>query len=235
MFQVVHDLVVFIGPFQHNLPGYRDRHILEIFTHGGMTDAELISALRSSDQLLQSRAIDVLLKQIKPSLIHYVKQNSGSQEEGVTMANETVVALWEAVGRGRYQPQVGVKLSTWCNSVGRHLWLKELRRRKSRGVDNREGGRGNEPVEAITPVDIITAVEDHNLVSAEMQRAWRAFKKLGPDCQRLFRADLDELPEEEIMRSLSMTNLGSVKVKRHRCKAKWIELYKQEAPDPNDG
>ncbi len=200
-----------------------------------MTDAELISALGGSDQLLQSRAVDVLLKQIKPSLIHYVKQNSGSHEEGVTMANETVVALWEALGCGRYRSQEGVKLSTWCNSVGRHLWLKELRRRKGRSSDNPEGGRGNEPVESDTPLDIITAVEDHKLVSADMQRAWRAFKKLGPDCQRLFRADLDELPEEGIMRSLSMTNLGSVKVKRHRCKAKWIELYKQEAPDPNDG
>lgn len=200
-----------------------------------MTDAELISALGGSDQLLQSRAVDVLLKQIKPSLIHYVKQNSGSHEDGVTMANETVVALWEAVGCGRYRSQEGVKLSTWCNSVGRNLWLKELRRRKGRSSDNPEGGRGNEPVDAITPVDIITAVEDHKLVSADMQRAWRAFKKLGPDCRRLFEADLDGRPEAEIMRDLGMTNVGSVKVKRHRCKAKWIELYKQEAPDPNDG
>lgn len=200
-----------------------------------MTDAELISALGGSDQLLQSRAVDVLLKQIKPSLIHYVKQNSDSHEDGVTMANETVVALWEAVGCGRYRSQEGVKLSTWCNSVGRNLWLKELRRRKGRSSDNPEGGRGNEPVDAITPVDIITAVEDHKLVSADMQRAWRAFKKLGPDCRRLFEADLDGRPEAEIMRDLGMTNVGSVKVKRHRCKAKWIELYKQEAPDPNDG
>ncbi len=200
-----------------------------------MTDPELISALGGGDQLLLSRAVDVLLKQIKPSLIHYVKQNSGSHEEGVMTANETVVALWEAVGRGRYRPQEGVKLSTWCNSVGRHLWLKELRRRKVRGGDNPGGGQGNEPTDPVTPEDIITTVEDHKLVSADMQRAWRAFKKLGQDCQRLFRADLDGRPEEEIMRELSMTNLGSVKVKRHRCKAKWIELYKQEAPDPNDG
>lgn len=200
-----------------------------------MTDEELISALGGSDQLLQSRAVDVILKQIKPSLIHYVKQNSGSHEEGVTMANETVVALWEAVGRGRYRSQEGVKLSTWCNSVGRHLWLKELRRRKSRSSDNLGVGAGNEPAGSDTPVSIIEAVEDHKLVSANMQRAWRAFKKLGQDCQRLFRADLDELPEEKIMEALSMTNPGSVKVKRHRCKAKWIELYKQEASDPSDG
>ena len=200
-----------------------------------MTDAELISALGGGDQLLQSRAVDVLLKQIKPSLIHYVKQNSGNHEEGVMMANETVVALWEAVGRGRYQPQEGVKLSTWCNSVGRHLWLKELRRRKGRSSDNPGGGQGNEPVEGTTPLDIITTVEDHKLVSADMQRAWRAFKKLPDGCQQLFQADLENVPEPDIMKLLGMTNLGGVKVKRHRCKAKWIELYKQEAPDPNDG
>lgn len=200
-----------------------------------MTDAELISALGGSDQLLQSRAVDVLLKQIKPALIHYVKQNSGSHEEGVTMANETVVVLWDAVGRGRYRPQEGVKLSTWCNSVGRNLWLKELRRRRVRGGDNPGEGQGNEPTDPVTPEDIIITVEEHKLVSAGMQRAWRAFKKLGPDCQRLIEADLDGRPEADIMRELGMTNVGSVKVKRHRCKAKWIELYKQEAPDPNDG
>lgn len=200
-----------------------------------MTDQEIVAALRSSNQLLQSRAVDAVLKQVKPALVHYVKQNSGTQEEGVMMANETVVVLWEALGKGSYRQQEGVQLSTWCNSVGRNLWLKELRRRKGKVRDNREGGMGNEPTDPVTPEDLITAMEEHKLVSADMQRAWRAFKKLSPECQKLFQADLDARPEQEIMHELAMTNLGSVKVKRHRCKAKWIELYKQESPDPSDG
>lgn len=200
-----------------------------------MTDTEIIEAVQGGNQLLQSRAVDVLLKQIKPALIHFVKQNSGMHEEGVMMANETVVVLWEALGKGSYRPQEGVQLSTWCNSVGRNLWLKELRRRKGRGGDNLEGGYGNEPTDQVTPLDIITTVEEHKLVSDEMQRAWRAFKLLPKGCQDLFKADLEQLAEEDIMRLLDMTNIGGVKVKRHRCKAKWIELYKQEAPNLSHG
>ena len=193
-----------------------------------MTDSEIIEALRSSSQLAQSRAVDVLLKQIKPSLIHYVKQNSGSHEEGVRMANETVVVLWEALGNSNYRQQEGVQLSTWCNSVGRNLWLKELRRCRSGPIDNHNGHGGNEPMDQVTPLDLITAVEEHKLVSAEMQRAWRAFKRLPAGCQELFKADLENLPEADIMGLLNVTNIGSVKVKRHRCKEKWIELNEQE-------
>lgn len=207
----------------------------ELFWHGQtlMSDQEIVEAVRSSDQLLQSRSVDALLKQIKPALIHYVKQNSGTHEDGVIMANETVVVLWEALGKGTYQRHEATQLSTWCNSVGRNLWLKELRRRKGKVSDNREGGLGNEPTDPVTPEDLITAMEEHKQVSADMQRAWRAFKKLSPECQKLFQADLDGRPEQEIMHELAMTNLGSVKVKRHRCKAKWIELYRQEGPAPN--
>lgn len=198
-----------------------------------MTDPDIVEAVRGSDQLLQSRAVDVLLGKIKPSLVHFVKQNSGTREDGVRMANETVVVLWEALGKGVYKHRPDVQLSTWCNSVGRNLWLKELRQRRSAGGDNLHGGAGNEPTDPITPLEILSAVEEHKLVTAEMQRAWRAFKKLGTDCQRLFQADMAERQEQEIMHELAMTNLGSVKVKRHRCKAKWIELYKQEAPVPS--
>ena len=193
-----------------------------------MTDSEIIAGLGSADQLLQSRAVGTLLRQIKDPLVHYVKQNSGSREEGLEMANETVVALWKASGEGKFELRADVKLSSWCVSVGRNLWLKELRRRRTRGGDNPNMVAGNEPVDGITPYDILNTVEEHRLVSNEMQRAWRAFKKLGSGCQQLFQADLENKPEEEIMRQLEVTNLGSVKVKRHRCKEKWIELYKLE-------
>ena len=193
-----------------------------------MSDQEIIEALRSDDQLLQSRAVGMLLIPIKASLVHYVRANSGTHEEGVMMANECVVVLWEKVRANSFQLHADTKLSTWCVRVGMNLWLKELRRRKVRAGDNLDGGQGNEAVDTSTPLDIITAVEEHKLVSDDMQRAWRAFQRLSPECQQLFRADLENRPDEEIMRELTMTNVGSVKVKRHRCKAKWIELYKQD-------
>ena len=196
-----------------------------------MSDQEIIEALRSDNQLVQSRAVDVLLKQTKPALLHYVRANSGNHAEGVMMANESMVVLWEKVRTNSFQLHVDTKLSTWCVRVGMNLWLKELRRRKVRVGDNLDGGQGNEAVDTSTPLDIITAVEEHKLVSDDMQRAWRAFKKLSPECQQLFRADLENRPDEAIMRELTMTNVGSVKVKRHRCKAKWIELYKQDNRD----
>ncbi len=193
-----------------------------------MSDAEIVEALRGTNQLVQSRAVDTLLRQLRPAVLHYVRANSGTYEEGVMMAQEAVVVLWERIGSGAFVLHSDVKVNTWCTRVAMNLWLKELRRRRVRVADNRSQEVGNEAVEGSTPLDIISAVEEHRLVSDDMQRAWRAFNKLGADCQRLFRADLENKTEEEIMRELDMTNVGSVKVKRHRCKAKWIELYKHE-------
>lgn len=195
-----------------------------------MSDLEIIAALRDGDQLAQGRAVDALLGSLKKAIGHYVAMNSGTPQDGASLANEAVVVLWEKIRSGTFQLREDTKLSTWCVAVGMNLWLKELRRRKVWGGDNPGGGSGMEAVDTSTPLDIITAVEEHKLVSEDMQRAWRAFKQLSPECQQLFRSDLENKPDEEIMRELTMTNVGSVKVKRHRCKAKWIELYHKEKP-----
>lgn len=196
-----------------------------------MSDPDIIFALRDGDQLAQSRAVGALLAPLKKTLVHYVTTNSGTSDEGAWLANETVVVLWEKIRSGTFKLNADTMLTTWCVAVGKNLWLKELRRRKTRTGDNPAAGKGMEAVDTSTPLDVVTAVEEHKLVSDDMQRAWRAFKKLSPECQQLFRCDLENKPDEEIMHQLTMTNVGSVKVKRHRCKAKWIELYKQDKPD----
>ncbi len=192
-----------------------------------LTDAQIVAALANGDQLAQSRAVRSLLAQIRPSIQHYVGANNGTPEDGITIANEAVVVLWEALISGKFVLHAEVKLSTWCHRVGMNLWLKELRRRKGFSDNLGEGG-GIQLMDPTTPLDLITALEEHQLVSAEMQRAWRAFKKLGAGCQQLFQADLEARGEAMIMTELGMTHIGGVKVKRHRCKAKWIELYHQE-------
>lgn len=200
-----------------------------------MLDAEITDALKGDNQLHHSRAVGDLLNQIKPALIHYVKQNSGEREDGVGIANDVIVALWKAIQAGKFELRATASLSTWCNSTGRNLWLKELRRRRSKSGDNASATAGIEPADSITPIDLITDGEDDLSASERRHRAWRAFNKLGPDCQRLFQMDLKDQSAEEIMQELGYKNLDFVRLKRFRCKKGWIDLYGKENGNSTDG
>lgn len=193
-----------------------------------MSDATIIEALHGGDRVHQNAAVKVLLERIRPALIGHVQRNSGTRDDGRMIANEVVVVLWQAVQRGTYQLRADARLSTWCHTVGVNLWLKELRRRK-RTADNLGPDDGIHTVDPTTPFDRSTEAEDHTSVPDAVQRAWDAFNRLGADCQRLLRMDMADTPEEEVAAELGMSNVGSVKVKRCRCKKRWVELYKAEA------
>ena len=184
-----------------------------------MTDPEIIAGFLGRDQLVQSKAIGMLEGQIKAPLIHYVRANSGTRQEGVDLMQEVIVAIYQLVKKPDFMLNSGAKLSTLAQSIGRNLWLKELRRRKAHGGDNIREGEGNEPAEMETPLDVIVDTE-------RLDRAWRAFEKLGPDCQKLLRMAMSGNTPEEISAELGYTNEGSQRVKKHKCKDKWIELYR---------
>ena len=80
-------------------------------------------------------------------------------------------------------------------------------------------GEGNEPAEMETPLDVMVDTE-------RLDRAWKAFEKLGADCQKLLRMAMADRTPEEISAELGYTNEGTIRVKKHKCKDKWIELYR---------
>ncbi len=190
------------------------------------SDADLVEALLSTHQASQSKAVDQVLARIKPAIIDHVRANSGSREDGLAIATDTVVELWKAAAAGKYTVQPNAQMTTWCFSTARNLWLKELRRR--RRIDNGTLGTGNEPVETHTPEAELMEMEVDPQETARQQNALRAFDRLGPDCQQLFRMDADKKKPEEIMLAMGWKDQDYVRLKRFRCRKAFNQFHEEE-------
>lgn len=190
------------------------------------SDTDLVKGLLSTDQASQSRAVEQVLAAIKPSIIDHVRANSGSREDGLAIATDTVVELWKAAMAGKYAVQTTAQLTTWCFGTARNLWLKELRRR--RRFDNGGLSAGNEPVETHTPEAEIMETEVDPQETARQQHALRAFDRLGPDCQQLFRMDADKKKPEEIMLAMGWKDQDYVRLKRFRCRKAFNQFNEEE-------
>lgn len=190
------------------------------------SDADLLQGLLSADQASQSRAVDQVLAKIKPVIVNHVRANSGSREDGLAIATDTVVELWKAAVAGKYTVQSNAQMTTWCFGTARNLWLKELRRR--RRFDNGGLGAGNEPVETHTPEAELMESEVDPQETARQQNALRAFDRLGADCQQLFRMDADKKKPEEIMLAMGWKDQDYVRLKRFRCRKAFNQFHEAE-------
>ncbi|HQV76012.1 MAG: sigma-70 family RNA polymerase sigma factor [Flavobacteriales bacterium] len=192
-----------------------------------MVDDEItLDGLRSSDRTIQARVVNALYLQVRAPLMHYVKSNGGSAEEARETIQDAIVTVYQMVSKPDFVLRAGVKLSTLANVIGRNLWLKQLNRYKKRYADNALSIEEHAEEES-TPMNLMIEVEENKLVAEQGARAWAAFEQLGPDCQFLLRLTMNGRSDEEIMTELGMTNVGSVKVKRHRCQQKLAELHRK--------
>lgn len=189
-----------------------------------MSDAEIIAGFLSAETRAQDKAIAELEGQIKAPVIHYVRANSGTRQEAIDLMQEVIVVIYQLVKKPDFVLKATTKLSTLAQSIGRNLWLKVLRDKKKRAGDNIEEGMRNEPVEINTALEGLIDTE-------QLAAAWRAFEKLGPDCQKLLRMAIKDHKPEEISAEMGYTNEGTVRVKKHKCMEKWKELYRVETKE----
>lgn len=57
---------------------------------------------------------------------------------------------------------------------------------------------------------------------------WEKMNQLGDECQKLMRMTFEERSESEIKAAFGFSNEGSVKVKRHKCKGRLMELIMRD-------
>lgn len=216
------------GLFQAGFLRYHPHAYFSLAMATSLSDQEILAALRGMDTRAQERAVEALLGRIKPALIHYVRANSGTREEGVDLANEVVVEIWKKANDPAFQLNEGVQLSTFAHRVGINLWLKELRRRGKLVHDNGTEGSGYEAVDPHTPEDEIMDKENSKEALGQLQTALGAFDKLGADCQQLFRMDAEDRKPEEIMLAMGWKDQDYVRLKRFRCRKAFQKLLSDE-------
>lgn len=92
-----------------------------------LNDEELLTALRSGSE----QALGAVYKNYFPMILHFITQNSGTEQEAKDVYQEAMIVLYEHLKDGDFA--LSCKIKTYIYSVCRRLWLKKLAQ-KSRFV-----------------------------------------------------------------------------------------------------
>jgi RNA polymerase sigma factor (sigma-70 family) len=178
-------------------------------------DEEIITAIRSSNL---NPIIHLIYREFADSVIAYVVNNGGSQQDADDVFQETVVAFIDLVKAGKFRGEARIK--TFLVSVARNIWLNEIKKKQSQGQRAKvfELGRGeNQPEDASS-----------NLYQREIKQQFLALMdRLGASCRRLLTLYYYENQTfKEIMEKMDYENEQVVRNKKYKCMKELTDMIR---------
>ena len=149
------------------------------------------------------------------SVRHFVKKNSGSEEDAQDIFQETIVIFFRKVREEGFV--LTSSLNTFLYSVGRLMWLKELEKKKR-------------IIELDTSEDYISI--DNNIIQLislnDRLRLYRQkFEELSEDCKKVLRMSLEKISIKEITKRMKYNSEQHTKNRRFRCKKSLIKKIQE--------
>ena len=177
------------------------------------SDARILDQIREGDQV----GLVELYRSCRSMVTAYIRRNSGNIDDAEDLLQEALVVLWERVRAGKFE--LNARLETFIMATVKNIWLRRLAR-KRREVPGQ--------LDAETIPDTRSSVLD-DLIDDEQARAVRdALETLGDPCKSLLLLFYwEELPMDEIAKSLGFANADTVKSKKYQCKKALEALLKE--------
>lgn len=164
-------------------------------------DKELIEGIAKKER----EAINELYRSRVSGIKNYVENNSGSIEDGIEITQRAIIILYEKVQGGEFELQEGTKLSTYLFSIGKNLWLKELRKfSKTDSLSSRD--------------DFIYEEAENDDYRQEIDKMIACLEKLDPICRKLIRAKYFHKISDKVLVQNKEINLELENVRRRRYK-----------------
>lgn len=179
------------------------------------SDAEIIAAISSNESL--NDAIRSLYDQYAETIIAYVVNNSGSQQDAEDIFQESIVSFIESVRNNKFRGEAAIK--TFLIAIARHCWLNELKKR-DRSMKREEIYEHNREWEE---ADISERIGDREV----KQQFRNLLKKMDESCRKILTLFYYEnLSMKEIVQHLPYENEQVVRNKKYKCLKNLTELFK---------
>lgn len=179
------------------------------------SDWEYLNGLKTKDPA----AMRQVYREFYPSVLSYVLQNSGSDEDADDLFQETLIIIYKQVREGR---NIDCSLNTYFISVARLQWLKELRRR-------RKYHRGSEHEELMNNLEDYSSGVGTDIENSEKQSIYqRAFTRLGEDCKKILLLFYNKVPLKEIAVRMGFAGEKYAKKRKYQCKEKLVKMIEAD-------
>lgn len=203
-------MITLLIPVEGSLSPHRVKNILRDHTH--LTDSEILTGISArSDQAFQAIYHDRTIQ-----LKNYITNNNGSPADAQDIEQKTIIVLYEKVISGHFS--LTSKLSTFLFSVGRNLWLKELRKKSL------TNSLADDAYNDYEDINFTMEAEDD-----QEERLLSCLQQLGVACQRLLRGKYyDKMSDKDLSEALGDISEENVRKRRYKCIQKLKKFFLKE-------
>lgn len=166
-------------------------------------DEQLLAQLRKGD----NGAFEVLYRSYFRMILHFVLNNSGSEDDANDLFQDGVVVLFEKVQDDRFELTAALK--TYLYSVCRNLWLKKLTRHKKKFTRLQD-------FEDFLEVE--DTLDEKQQQEKQLTHLEDCLQKLGDPCRTLLTQFYYlKRSMQEIAEDLGYTNAANAKNQKYKC------------------
>ena len=174
-----------------------------------LTDEQIVQGLKDNNE----KVVTYLYQIFGPKVLGIVAKNSGSEDDGYDVLQETITKVWHNVREGRYESKG--RFRQYFFTVAYNIWLYELRK----------GGRlPTNPIDGTDGAMQISGgvgeyVEDPVKIAFAM-----ALEKIESGCQDMLkRFHLDKIPSKQIAEENKISD-GTMRKRLYDCRERLKKL-----------
>jgi len=175
------------------------------------SDEALLEGIRNEEET----ALAYLYKLHYPMILHFVQNNSGTDDEAKDIYQEAIIVFYEKVRE--QQLELNCQIKTYLYSICRRLWLKRL------ALKNRFSGMVMDSDAFIQVEEEVAESEEKEL---KFQKMGDALVLLGEPCKTLLEDFyLQDLSMQSITEKFGYTNADNTKNQKYKCLMRLKKLF----------
>lgn len=174
-------------------------------------DEDFVAEIRNDNE----KALDTLYKMHYPMVVHFIVNNSGTEQEAKDIYQEAIIVLYEKIKEDRFELQC--KIKTYLYSVCRRLWLKRLTEK------SKFAGNLVEVDHFIEVNDEMPQIEEREIKYKQMAEA---LIQLGEPCKTLIEDFyINTHSISMITEKFGYTNADNAKNQKYKCLMRLKKLF----------
>jgi RNA polymerase sigma factor (sigma-70 family) len=175
------------------------------------SEEQLIVALAAGNE----QALGMIYKTYFPMVLHFITQNSGTEQEAKDIYQESVIVLYENLQEKDFA--LTCKIKTYIYSVCRRLWLKKLAQK------NKYVGKIEDFESFIPFVKDEADLEDKD---EQYKAMTHAMEQLGEPCRTIMEDFfIHEFSMQQISDKMGYTNADNAKNQKYKCLLRLRKIF----------
>jgi RNA polymerase sigma factor (sigma-70 family) len=176
------------------------------------SDDEIIRLIRSGEALESS--VSHLYAEHLDNLTHFIRKNSGNQQDAEDVFQETIMVFVDLVQRGKFRGESSIK--TFLYAIARNLWLNAMKKRNRMFIRD----TGSYEISDDQATDLQQAI-----IKSESKRAVLDFiGQLGETCKKvLISYYYEDRSMKEICEQMRYESEQVVRNQKYKCMKKLID------------